>query len=248
MARRRRIIGVILASLLGCGGDDRALPVPYARITASTSRVHVLCRGDYCSVQLMLGGTGEIRIGVAADTTDHHHAERHAVVANVRDVRIDTGDGDDDVIAYGLSFQGLRNLTIASGAGRDAVELIFSSPARALSIASGDGDDTIVTDAVGGTATTIDGGAGSDDVTFAYFGAAPVTVSGGDGDDVIAIRGFESPGTLTVDAGSGDDRVRVDDFCCPRDARIDGGAGEDQLEPVGAILGPGFSAVGFERP
>ena len=140
---------------------------------------------------------------------------------------VNSGDGDDTIDLWsGDDTSGEEEyrtgLSIDTGAGNDAVEVVGES----LDITLGDGDDTLDAALL---ETTVDGGAGDDylDVSDDFPGEDPEDPDREEAAQVIA---------LTVDGGEGDDTI---DASGVDDAVLNGGAGNDLI-----ITGGGESPGG----
>lgn len=141
------------------------------------------------------------------------------------------GEGGDDYILTGFVA---KNLTISAGAGDDSIN---NSGGQKISIAGGDGNDTVFNDVREkyNSATekwetlnspdnvTITAGAGKD---YVYNDGNFVTISGGDGKDDISNRGDK----VSVVGGAGDDSISNNGS----KVTLAGGAGNDYIYNSGA--------------
>ncbi|SIO14891.1 hypothetical protein SAMN05443662_1563, partial [Sulfurivirga caldicuralii] len=126
-----------------------------------------------------------------------------------------------------ITFAGDTDVaSITTGAGEDDIDLNYAAiaGAKAATVSTGDGDDTlsILVDANGLTGVT-------------------VTADAGAGDDVVDI---DTTGAVAVDftAGAGNDRVVLGD-ALTAGATVDGGDGEDTIAVVSANVGTDHSDV-----
>ena len=136
---------------------------------------------------------------------------------------------------------GTTNQLLDGGAGADSIHAQATS---ALTIAGGDGADTIRFNNAGGQTADISGGALADSITVgvtaaaAVFGAA--TIDGGDGGDtIVAGLGFLSAGS--IGGGAGNDSIRIGTatgLTYAANGTINGGAGTDTVS-LAASAGAG---------
>jgi len=123
-----------------------------------------------------------------------------------RDVRVDLGDGDNQLFVEALLVR--RDLRIRTGAGRDGVQLGGTSVGRDASIETRQGDDTLalVGVTVGGQAR-LASGSGDDLLTVARTTATgKAYVRGYRGDDNVAVIGSTFGGGQILD-GLGTDAI-----------------------------------------
>jgi len=149
--------------------------------------------------------------------------------------------GDDDVTAHGEGGQ-----VADGGSGDDIVHAGgFAGDGTGL---GGTGDDIVYFASAFGGFATLDGGRGDDTIVTQPSGG---TASGGDGDDIIAIHGLV-PGPLggggfTVSGGDGADTIIGN----VKSDTIDGGDGRDYIDVLdgGAdtvTCGPGTDVVRYD--
>lgn len=121
--------------------------------------------------------------------------------------------------AGGITFAGDADVaSITTGAGEDDIDLDYAAiaGAKAATVSTGDGDDTlsILVDANGQTGVTVtaDAGAGDDVVDIDTTGIVAVDFTAGAGDDEVTLTdGLGSVATTDViDGGEGTDKVVLD--------------------------------------
>ncbi len=121
--------------------------------------------------------------------------------------------------AGGITFAGDTDVaSITTGAGEDDIDLDYAAiaGAKAATVSTGDGDDTlsILVDANGQTGVTVtaDAGAGDDVVDIDTTGTVAVDFTAGAGDDEVTLTdGLGSVATTDViDGGEGTDKVVLD--------------------------------------
>lgn len=121
--------------------------------------------------------------------------------------------------AGGITFAGDTDVaSITTGAGEDDIDLDYAAiaGAKAATVSTGDGDDTlsILVNASGQTGVTVtaDAGAGDDVVDIGTVGTVAIDFTAGAGDDEVTLtNGLGSVATTDViDGGEGTDKVVLD--------------------------------------
>lgn len=175
-----------------------------------------------------------------------------------RDLIVDTGSQDDDVVILDVEFD--RDLKIFTGSGRDFVVLddeegygVFVG--RDLHIDTGsDSDEVDIDDTeIGRNALIVLGSnsSGEDSTEFLFiedtFVAGNAKIDAGSGNDVVVIEDSEVGGKFTAIMGSGNDFLRICNSIAGS-ALLDGGSGTDELQSDLDIddLPDGYTVKNFE--
>lgn len=139
--------------------------------------------------------------------------------------------------AAAATFEGVRSITIAMGAGNDRVDVGAIDLRGDLRIRLDDGDDAVyLTGTVVRGRTVVRGGAGADTVrmdTGAVF-HGPVRVLGESGNDDVQLVGAQFRNRIRVEGGGDDDHVLAQGVVCDTLSRFEffGGRGHDSAELV----------------
>jgi len=173
--------------------------------------------------------------------------------ASVAETTVNGGTGDDDILLRldpnaGMGFTS-AGLVADAGSGHDRVTVFANAAGIDISLAGGDGNDTLVfhedaseggANGFGSARNSIAGGAGNDTVLIDVKGIYDLdaSVSGGAGNDVISLAATgqsdaASQYTSALYGNDGDDLLRFsvsgtgDELSFS--SRLDGGAGNDTL-------------------
>jgi hypothetical protein len=140
------------------------------------------------------GGAGDDTVFVAGDLTGN----------------VDTGTGDDTIVATTIGFGDAA--TIDTGEGDDIIAAVSIGFGGSVTINTGEGDDDIAASWIGvhGGQVNIDTGSGDDAIAASWIGVdnAQVNITTGSGDDTIDASwiGVDNA-QVNIDTGSGDDGI-----------------------------------------
>lgn len=162
-----------------------------------------------------------------------------ASFSGVSRIEIVSGDGDDVIQGYLLSGATVGEISIDTGAGRDAVAVVTSSGSD-VTIDTADGADVVSVRSFsgygGGGELQIATGDGADWVflDLGYHTGGDIRLDTGNGNDDVEVsfQIFESGGSLSIFTGNGNDAVSLHTHTPPgvdMDLTIDGGHGIDSL-------------------
>lgn len=127
---------------------------------------------------------------------------------------VDASASTGDVSYNGLVGAAKTVSTIKTGVGKDTVTLqtALTATAKAASVSTGEGDDTlnILATAAAASAATVavDAGAGNDTINLTINSDITYNVAGGAGDDTVVITGTVKT-TDKIDGGAGTDTVSL---------------------------------------
>ncbi len=177
--------------------------------------------GDGTNQVFSYTGNDSVLVGIGNNFIDTSHGN-DSVIAGHGNNRIETGSGNDAIHAgngNNLIRGGSGSETVVVGSGRNTIDLRsagMNDVSAVHTVTTGDGDNTIFTDAGYDEVST---GAGNDQITL-YNGGS--LVRSGDGMNVVA----SGNGVDRITTGSGDDRINSGDG----DDILDVGAGGDVVD------------------
>jgi Ca2+-binding RTX toxin-like protein len=213
-------------ALLTVGAGCTVQPDTSATCEAGTTVVEAHLRDQDDDARVVISGTASVWAGSGDD---------HVIADSFSGATFVYGQsGDDDIAANGeggqLADGGPGNDTVRAGG--------FAGNGTGL---GGSGTDLIRFQTVLGGQATLDGGTGDDTIVSQPAGG---TATGGIGDDIIAIHGLipmMSGGGFTVSGGVGDDTIIGAAFA----DTIHGEAGRDYIDVLngGADCGSGMDVV-----
>ena len=198
-------------SLLTAGAGCAVQPNSSVTCEAGTSVVEAHLRDRDDTAHVLISGTARVWAGSGDD---------HVIADSFSGATFVYGEGgDDDIAANGEGGQ-----LADGGSGNDVVHAGgFAGNGTGL---GGSGTDLIRFQTVLGGLATLDGGTGDDTIVSQPAGG---TATGGIGDDIIAIHGLipqMSGGGFTVSGGTGDDTIIGATFA----DTIHGDAGRDYID------------------
>ena len=162
----------------------------------------------------------------------------------VKAVTINGGAGNDTIDAK--LYEGA---SIVGGAGDDSIKMNGSAAnAEKVYVGGGDGNDTILSAAIGVAGTrgwTVDAGAGNDKIDFRSFGS-DVTgwfIDGGEGNNEILVDA--NVRSSTIKAGSGNDTITATETGHLGENTILGGAGKDVFDITAANMSANIGDYDF---
>jgi Ca2+-binding RTX toxin-like protein len=172
-------------------------------------------------------------------------------VVDIEGLQLLLGAGDDQITLTGdLGTAGVSQVVVDADGGDDQIDASGVTGATSLTLASGDGSDSIIGSA---GSDTISAGAGDDNITY-YIGGGNDLVDGGDDFDILSVEVADptltTPVNVTVTGGA---TFAIDTAAGtnPQATGIEGlqlvlGAGDDQITLTGDLGTAGVSQVAVD--
>lgn len=194
--------------------EPRKLLAGDVTVSVDGSTLRVLGDGDANQIQIIGRADGSATISGLDGTTINGGTTAFSTAANLRRSQIQMGDGDDEVTIQGLVLD--NALTVRTGNGNDSTDIQHIN-VRGIEVSGEDGNDVLQFDNV--------------------FSRSSIVIRGDNGDDVVAIGAMAAHRNGLIDTGSGNDRLAVDNLGIKENMTLRFGSGDDEALIAGETYG-----------
>ena len=194
--------------------EPRKLLAGDVTVTVDGSALRVIGDSDANQIQIIGAPDGSAIVSGLDGTTINGGSAEFSADADLRTAQIQLGDGNDEVEIRGLV---LRNaLTVRTGNGNDSSDIQHIN-VRGIELSAEDGNDVLQLDNV--------------------FSRSSIVIQGGDGDDIVAIGAMAAVGDGVINTGNGNDSLAVDNLGIKENLSLLFGNGDDQALIAGQTYG-----------
>jgi len=194
--------------------EPRKLLAGDVTVSVDGSALRISGDADDNQIQIIGRADGSAIVSGLDGTTINGGTAAFSADADLRTAQVQMGDGNDEVEIRGLVLQ--NALTVRTGNGDDSTDIQHIN-VRGIEVSGEDGNDVMEFDNV--------------------FSRRSIVIRGGDGNDTVAIGAMAAHRNGVIYTGDGDDSLAVDNLGIKENMSLLFGAGDDQALIAGETYG-----------